>query len=314
MRRAADTQRSLKLEADRPARRTMGSWSGVACSPTRAPGPDPDRSAGRSTACAGPRRATGRGGRRGDGRLRHGRDGGRRRRPAAHHRRGPPGAGRRGARGAVHRAQCRQRPGRPAAVPVGVDGQALPGRGRAPAGPHRQRGAQRPGPAAAREDDQQLGRPGRLGRVGAVRRAAHRACGRAALRPDRHLSPGPAGSVGRDDDDGAGPGAVPRAAAGPGPPGRRRPADDVDGLGHPDRRRRVRPAVRPVRHAGRRARGQAGVDVLRRREPAPALGRRPRHPGGRAAQRGAARRCGYDQARAWLDAAGRAVPAPRDGS
>ena len=51
------------------------------------------------------------------------------------------------------------------------------------------------GPAAAREDDPQLRRPGRLGRVGAVRRAAE--SGRSpALRPDRHRAAGRPGQWG----------------------------------------------------------------------------------------------------------------------
>ena len=110
----------------------------------------------------------------------------------------------------------------------------------------------------------------------------------APLRADRHRSPAVAGPVGRDDDDGARPRPVPQPCC-RWSPTRTTPRALLGWMrdGHPGGRRRLRPAVRPVRHRPAADGGQAGLDVLRRRQPAPALGRRRRPPGRRPAQRGA---------------------------
>ena len=87
-----------------------------------------------------------------------------------------------------------------------------------------------------------------------------------------------AGPVGRDDDDGPRPGPVPRPAAGGGAPGRRRgPAWGGCAAATPIAADGFDQRFGLFGRAPPDTGGQAGLDVLRRRSPAPALGRRRGH-------------------------------------
>ena len=102
-------------------------------------------------------------------------------------------------------------------------------------------------PALLQEMIRSSRRPRRVDAVGPVRRRPDGRRRRPPVRAGRHRSPGRAGSMGRDDDDRPGPGPLPRPPARGRAPGRRGRDHRVDAGRDPAGRRRLRPALRPLR-------------------------------------------------------------------